>query len=83
MASGRRPEAAVVFSNRLGGSRNDLQRELSEGRACRLMQDRLFEERIPAGLGNGLKIGDERIQDHLDGGIRGTVEDYLSALFDG
>jgi len=35
-----------------------------------------------AGLGNVIKIDDERIKGHLDRVVRGTVEDTLNALLD-
>ncbi len=39
-------------------------------------------ENTPSPLGNVISIEDERIRNHLDRVVRGTVEDTLNALLD-
>jgi transposase-like protein len=39
-------------------------------------------ENTPSPLGNVISIDDERIKDHLDRVVRGTVEETLNALLD-
>jgi putative transposase len=39
-------------------------------------------ENTPSPLGNVISIDDERIKDHLDRAVRGTVEETLNALLD-
>ena len=42
----------------------------------------MSEDRETSGLSNVVRIGDERIRDHLGQIVRGTVEDTLNALLE-